>query len=262
MNIGVTGCSSPIGTKLCELIKNAGHNLIMIGRNEEAVWRFGEKLPSLNFELLIHIAHDRSLSSDDSLSGNELLLNSLPQNAFVVYLSTTSAHANTLSQYGRSKYQCENLFLSANAAIVKSGLIFDSALEKQNGVLGKLESYSRKLPVIPIPFAGKPTFYMSCIDALGNALLQLSVDRRPGRYAAFSYQPLSLFELIYRFTQSSKRKARLVPLPDFPTRDLLIRLSKFKHSLGSLDSLISLIEEIPEEEIRSLMPTGLDFPNY
>ena len=262
MNIGVTGCSSAIGTKVCSIINNLGFNLIRIGRNEEVLWSFGHILPKLDLQLLIHIAHARDISPEAALRGNELLLKSLSKNAFVVYLSSTSAHLNTLSKYGRSKYLCETLFENAGAAIVKSGLIFDHSSKNQTGVLGTLEYLTGKLPVIPVPFGGNPILYMSDIEALGATLVHLSLNGRPGKYSGFSSHSLTLSELVIRLGQSSNREARVILLPDSITRNLAISFSRFNNRLGPFDSLLSLVEEISQDEIRSLIDPAIHFPKY
>jgi nucleoside-diphosphate-sugar epimerase len=262
MRIGVTGCTSKIGENVCERIIALGFELFRIGRNESIKWEFGQMLPHLELDVLIHLAHDRDLQEREFRLATELLLSSVNRRTFLIYLSSTSAHSTSVSNYGKNKYIGENMFINANGIVLKSGLIFKNGELYQSGILGTIVQFIQKFAIIPLPYRGKNSFYLTEIDTLSRVIVGCAIDQSPGILRAFNPVAITFSDLIRKIAVKLAKKIRIIPVSDRLTNGLLLLITSFFGSKGVIDSFLSLSSEISESELGALIAPKIEFPDF
>jgi len=192
-SIAVTGANSYIGINL---IKNCINKKIVV----KAYCRDPSKLTEIinndeflkankynsyennnyNFEkvdAIIHLAHHRikisriKFDKDTNITAANNLINQA--NYFnikkILYLSSHLAHEKTLSQYGKSKLDCERFFIKNNFTVVRSGFVFGGT---ELGLYQNLLRQIRKNKILPIIFPNSP-IYPIHVDDLSNALINI-----------------------------------------------------------------------------------------
>lgn len=261
MRIGVTGCTSPIGENVCKNVVASGFELFRIGRKEEFFWRFGEGLPKLELDCLIHLAHDRGLNQKDFKTATESILRSLGNKTFLINLSSTSSHSKAISNYGKNKYFAEKLINNHGGAVFKSGLIFRNDDLLNAGMLGTIHSVVDKFPILPLPYKGRNNFYFSEIDTLAKLLLESAIDRSPGTFRAFNPEAIDFSALVELTSLKLGTSKRVIHIPNALTEGIL-QIARFSGTQGILDSLLSLSSEISQSEIEELLEPRLYFPSF
>ena len=262
MKIGVTGCTSKIGENVCERIIALGYELSRIGRNEAIKWEFGQILPHLELDVLIHLAHDRDLQEKEFRLATELLLSSVSKRTFLIYLSSTSAHSTSVSNYGKSKYIGEDMFINANGVVLKSGLIFQNGELYQSGILGTIVQIIQKYSIIPLPYRGKSSFYLTEIDTLSRVIVECAIDKSPGILRAFNPVAITFSDLIGKIAVQLGKNRRMIPISDRLTNGLLLFITSSFGSKGAVDSFLSLSSEISESELGALIAPKIEFPDF
>jgi len=257
MKIVLTGGSSFIGQKVASRLRAKGHDVTLIGRNESVRWSLGESLPSGNqWDVLVHLAHDRSRSLEQSTKDVTAILSKFCGK--VVFISTMSAHRNSLSNYGKCKFAAEKLFFSAGACVLKVGMVKDREAE---GIYGKIKKIVNTLWFIPLPLLGNPNFYSSYLQDLVEEI-DSWVDNHANSYVrASSEESVTLYELVKGICQEGAHYRVLIPLPKYPLHFIFLMLKKFYPSLLLLDSYFSLIEGIPREDFVNLEKPRTIFKN-
>ena len=261
MRIGVTGCTSPIGENVCKNVVASGFELFRIGRKEEFFWRFGEGLPKLELDCLIHLAHDRGLNQKDFKTATESILRSLGNKTFLINLSSTSSHSKAISNYGKNKYFAEKLINNHGGAVFKSGLIFRNDDLLNAGMLGTIQSVVDKFPILPLPYKGRNNFYFSEIDTLAKLLLESAIDRSPGTFRAFNPEAIDFSALVELTSLKLGTSKPVIHIPNALTEGIL-QIARFSGTQGILDSLLSLSSEISQSEIEELLEPRLYFPSF
>ena len=191
--IAVTGANSYIGLNFIKFCLDCKINVRAFCRNPDVLPRnfiksnylevFSYSLDAtsdLNFEnvdSIIHLAHERiygariNFRQDPNFLGAKHLIQQAKYHRIknIIYLSSHLAHQTTLSQYGKSKLNCEKIFIDNGYIAVRAGIVFGG---QPHGfyklLLEKLESNK----IIPIICASAP-IYPIHIEDLTNAILAL-----------------------------------------------------------------------------------------
>lgn len=126
-------------------------------------------------DICIHAAYSmrwktRQEAIETNLEGTEALLKACDETGVkrTVFVSSCSAHENTLSFYGKSKLELETLFMERNSLIVRPGLIVG-----RGGLCERLAASIRKLPLIPIFDGGTQILQTISRGECTRAILQL-----------------------------------------------------------------------------------------
>jgi hypothetical protein len=252
----VTGSTSGIGKALklryAEYPEQFGGELIFALSG----WRLGSELDS-EFDncMIIHLAHDRSLSFLENTTAFEKLSKNV--GAGSIFLSTVSAHSQSKSLYGRSKYFLEQNFLGHGAAVVKSGLICS---KNPTAMFKTLNDIVNRLTIIPLPFRGDKLFYLTDEESLVTLIAQLTHDSDNLTYRAFSNQAITFKQLLEDLASKQGTTRYFFELPS-PLSSVLIRFfTKFLGKFSFSDSLNSLVNQPDLYELLQLSGSGVDFP--
>ena len=257
MKIAITGSTSSIGQYLLCQLTIAGHEVIPLGGRGSQLWKIGMKFPEfLEADLLIHLAHDRTLPLKENVKATELLISSFEGEK--IFLSSLSAHSKAKSVYGKSKYEIEKLFLNYGGKVVRAGLVYGPNI---GGMYSTLRTISERLPIIPVPYSGTPRMYTTHIDDLCEEIMDLMFRDEKGIVLGAHYWPISLsnFIRIIRTQMPLQSNVILLPIPRIFLEITRAILSPLKLRLSLIDSLGSLSTQISSEEFSGLVPSPKDF---
>jgi hypothetical protein len=258
MKIMLTGGTSIIGRRVASSLREEGHDVTQVGRNEVLRWSLGETVPTdSQWDMLIHLAHDRSRSLEQSEIDSSKIIASFPGK--IIYISTMSAHRNSHSNYGQCKFLAENLFFAAGACVLKVGMVIDDDAE---GVYGKMRELVRRFWFIPLPLLGKPTFYVSNLSDLVSEINSKVIEHSNAYIRASSEDAITLRKLVKRLCQDDGKRRILVPVPKHPLHLVILIVYKFFPSLSLLDSYFSLMEEMPREIFASFQKPSTNFTSF
>ena len=194
MNIILTGGTSQIGKLLVCKLRQHGHQVIEIGRTQHNYWKLGSPIPDqVKGEILIHLAHDRTRSLEECISDTKALL--YGYSGFPILLSSTSAHTNSYSNYGKSKFFAEQIFIENNGSVIKAGLICGSLKNRfLEAITKKLQDYK----FVILPHRGLSRFFISDADTLFSEILLIAEMKRVGKIRGFSLVPFSFRNLLVK----------------------------------------------------------------
>lgn len=260
MIVAITGASSSIGKYFSDFLTQSGHRVIPVGRQEYFCWRLGEALPlNLEADVLVHLAHDRKLSLEDNIRAIRLILDSF--DGHFLFLSSLSAHSNSKSIYGKSKYVSEDLFLQAKGTVIRAGVIYGHGILGVHYLLKRLKT---SLPILPIPYFGLSRFFVSHIDDLCEEVQKRLLLKDNVRVFAAHVWPYSIRRLITLIPIDSAkiRKQIMIPIPTKIIKLLLLPLRSLAQKISTIDSLISLDSEISNSEISRLTKPLTEFRPY
>lgn len=252
----VTGSSSGIGQALRFRYEESpelfGGELIF----DLEGWRLGSELNS-KFDgcLIIHLAHDRNKNFFENITAIEKLLKNI--GAGSIFLSTTSAHPQSKSKYGRSKHHIEQIFINRGAAVVKSGLICS---KYPTAMLNTLDTLVARLPIIPLPFRGTSPFHLTDQSTLVSLIMQLTHVSDNLTYRAFSTQAITFKHLLEDLATKKGSTRYFVELPSPLSSFLIAFFTKFCGKFSFSDSLNSLVNQPDLYELLELADSGVDFP--
>jgi nucleoside-diphosphate-sugar epimerase len=261
MKFGLTGATSDIGKALYTLLTLKGYQVTKFGRHEKDFWQFGNKIPNSDIDVLFHLAHDRNLSLVENKEALEIIISSFGEK--IVFISSTSAHPQAVSNYGKSKFVAQNLIEKAGGTSLISGIIYGNEVTSDNSIITKLSRVTSSYPFVPLPFSGKSPLYFSEIKALSEALFSASTMHEAGNFRAFSKNHLTLRQLVEKLAAKSENSPKVIDIPDFGFAKILRTSSDFLKYPGLLDSLLSLVNEMEPEYLNELkLFPEIVFPNY
>lgn len=137
-----------------------------------------------------------------------------------VFLSSLSADAQALSEYGRAKYVLEQRFLAADQIVFRLGVVVGDG-----GMFGRMVDSVRRSPVVPLLDNGAQLIYVLGIDFLCAVMRDALASAGQGlRGRAWNLQqptPYPLREVIRAICAAYGLRRILVPLPARPLVGLL-----------------------------------------
>lgn len=137
-----------------------------------------------------------------------------------VFLSSLSADARALSEYGRAKYVLEQRFLAADQIVFRLGVVVGDG-----GMFGRMVDSVRRSPVVPLLDNGAQLIYVLGIDFLCSVIRDTLTSEGQGlRGRAWNLQqptPYPLREVIRAICAAYSLHRVLLPLPAQPLVGLL-----------------------------------------
>ena len=252
MNVAITGSTSVIGIRLIQELTKSGYQVTPLGGSLSCLWKLGERFPKgVSADALIHLAHDRSMTLEENIRAAKELCESFP--GIKIFLSSFSAHSNTKSNYGQSKFAIEQIFADSGGVSLRAGLVYGYEV---SGMYARLEALIKSFPVTPVPYFGASLLFTSHIDDLINEIiLSLNTDLGAPVFAAHN-KPISLLELSRQIANKEGLKRVLVPLPRQPIELLLKTALLLIPKLSLIDSLTSLSSQATNKDLSQLkIPT-------
>ena len=248
MRIAITGSTSSIGMRLSEKLDETGHTTFGLGGSKSKLWQLGDEFPQeLEADLLIHLAHDRTLSLDKNIAAAKSLCTSFGGNK--LFLSSFSAHSKSRSIYGKSKYEIEKVFAETNGCSLRAGIVYGGNI---GGIFAQLTALLEKSLCTPVPYRGLPLLFTTHIDDLISEIIWMVSGTGSNTVFAAHPYPISLIELLRHIGAANESSQYYFRLPRQPF-DLALRLLiRIMPNFPMADSLLSLSSSAIYEELSGL----------
>jgi nucleoside-diphosphate-sugar epimerase len=258
MRVAVTGSTSAIGQRLLVKLSDAGHTPIPLGGSQSNIWRLGQVCPSdLSLDALVHLAHDRSLSVEESIEAATVLCDSFKGPK--IFLSSFSAHSKSISKYGQSKYAIENIFNGSNGSSLRAGIIYG---DESGGISAQIELLVRKLPLIPLPYRGSSLLFTTHIEDLVAEVIQNLNQFTGSTTFAAHPMPISLNQFSLCIQNKYGMNKPIIKIWRHPLDILLRLLAPLLPNFHMADSLLSLSQEASYEELSMLKVAKSNFREF
>lgn len=132
-----------------------------------------------------------------------------------ILLSTLSAEADALSDYGRAKWALEQRFAGAGEVAFRLGVVVGDG-----GMYARIRRSATRLPVTPLLDGGRQLLYVVGIDALcavlSNAIASNGEGLRGRSWNLVQPQPVTLREMVETIQRQAGRRSLLLPVPTAP----------------------------------------------
>ncbi|MBT8421859.1 MAG: NAD(P)-dependent oxidoreductase [Gammaproteobacteria bacterium] len=270
LTIGITGAGGYVGSRLCEALTAAGHDVIRFVRRPGANDRFfslGDLASPDDFEdldILIHCAWDMQASNVDAvrrtnIEGSLHLLAAARAAGVsrIIFISTMSAYSGCKSVYGQAKLEVETMVRQFRGISIRPGLIYG---DNPGGIVGRLLQLAERTPVLPMIGTGNYPLHTCHEDDLCELVLIacMASDRNlPPVITAAEFTGRRFRDIVQTL---SRRELRFIPIP--------WRLAWFGlrglESVGlrppiKSDSLIGLVHSNPAPDFSPLQRLGARF---
>lgn len=229
LKCAVTGSNGYVGKHIVNALRLQGCIVYELGRSKQQAQlenfflEFSlnhSTLPNLqHIDVLIHCAYDFSAntinkSKQINLDGTQRLFQHANASGVkrIIFISSLSAFENAKSVYGKTKLAIEVQAKKFGAIIIRPGLIFG---KKTQGIVGAMQQFVKKSPVVPLISLGNQKFYLCYIDDLchliSNLIVINKVSDKP--IVAASKQPITFRQLTKELAKNENKKVILIPIP-------------------------------------------------
>lgn len=145
-----------------------------------------------------------------------------------IFVSSMAAHAGARSVYGQTKWELENRIRSLQSpklltTIVKPGTVIGSG-----GVFSQTRALVRRLPLIPVFYAGGGKLQTVFIYDLCNAIIKIASDRLPGEFLIADLDGVSLTDFYRGVAALEAKRPRLIRFPG----NLTLRAVRLFEAIG------------------------------
>lgn len=229
----ITGAGGFIGTAL---IKNLSKNYHVVALTHAIpkVQEFGVEYlpydllnsePALLFntaDFIIHCAYS-PLSEIANIKGAQKIIEQARQLNVkqIIFLSSFSASADSSSNYGKSKYNIEQLLNSNSNLIIRAGLVIGNG-----GLYKKMVCYLQKHRFIPIVGGGYQPVQTIYIDDLVQIIVAGMEQNISGLYTIAEEKAISFLHFNKLICDKFKWKRIFIKVP-IPLISLIFKTTKF-----------------------------------
>ena len=247
----VTGASGYVGSRLAERLCRE-FAVITVGRSGDVKWEFGmdaaEALRQHEVKVLLHAAWDFTRPAV-SVSGSRKLMEDARASGVerIVFVSTLSAFAGAVSEYGKAKLQVEEMVLGLGGTVIRPGLVWGA---RPGGMFGSLREQVKRNGVVPVIGNGRYAQYLVHEDDLAEGIARAMRGEFAGRVLTVAHpKAWMLRDLILRMAEERGTRVRLVGLPWRVVYGGLRLAEVLGAHLGfRADSVLSLVRQDPSPE--------------
>lgn len=220
--IGITGANGFIGSHLVSLFRNAGYSVVAFSRNAQTQLQDGVTRRRFDLEpetgqpdltgcgVLIHCAYVKQDAGRVNVQGTRNLYDAAKQAGVqqFIFISSLSAHDQSISTYGRMKYEIEtSLDLKADL-ILKLGLVLGTG-----GLFGNMVRAVRKSWIVPLVDGGRQFLQTIDIEDMGKCVLAAVERGTVGKVTLVADEPLTLSDMVKTIGIQSERQPFLLSIP-------------------------------------------------
>jgi nucleoside-diphosphate-sugar epimerase len=224
VKVFLTAVGSALGTELGKALLARGHTVVGTSRAaraeipgvQQVPWSLAEAANPSWFEdvdAVVHLAWDvRPGGGQISVEGTCALAQmtrrcGVPNQLFV---SSVSAQPHALSEYGRSKFACEQR-LGTDLCIVRPGLVISS-----DGLFGRMAAVLRKTPLIPLLDGGANAVQLIGMTDLMRILVSMVEEPVRGAHSLFYHRTDSMRTLLSDLAAVLDRRVWQLSVPSGP----------------------------------------------
>lgn len=226
MKILIFGAAGFIGSHLARLATAAGHEVVCFCRSGRVPgfkgachsWSLGGELDDAAIQggdCALHLAHDfdGEKGAEKTLTGTLAAIGQMRRAGVRrhILFSSYSAGPQASSIYGRIKSAMEQRVQEmADVVIVRPGLVLGDG-----GIYGRISTFARLSPVVPLPDGGKGKVPVVEIGLLCEQTLMIAAAAAPRKeYNLFEKDLPSLRLLVQRAArEAGRRPALILPVP-------------------------------------------------
>jgi len=176
-----------------------------------------------------------------------------------VFVSSCSAHAAAESDYGRMKFEVENMLDFACDAAIRPGFV----LGEGGGLFGRMVDVVRRSRVLPVFDGGRQPLQTILIDDLCACVRRVIELRAPGLFVACEDPPVPMARFLDRLARRVGPPPRFVSLPSgpmLPLLELARRLGlRLPVNAENLRGLRGMIRQDPASTVATLGTTFRPF---
>jgi len=272
--IGVTGANGYVGGRILSFLRASGIDAVALVRrphpDDQPARRYAlaEPLESSlleGIETVVHAAYDVSARGADvravNVSGSLPLLDALAEaGGRALLISSLSAFRGARSLYGQAKLELERAVLERGGIALRPGVVFGVAA---GGLFGTMAADLSKRALAPMVGGGSQRLFVTHDLHLAELVAGL-VDGRTeveGPLFAAHEVPTTLRAIAEQIAAAHGRRLTAIPLPP-----ALVTLAMRSAELAGLelpfrsDSLLSLLNPIPLDEVSALARSRVAFP--
>lgn len=226
----ITGAGGFIARHAAQTLADAGMTVLGAARRGDALSGYAQLFPASLGETLLPalasrpvaaIVHTALATGPDAYrlnvegTGRWLEEGRAAGVGLQILLSTLSAEADALSDYGRAKWALEQRFAAAGEVAFRLGVVVGDG-----GMYARMRRSATRLPVTPLLDGGRQLLYVVGIDALcavlRAAILSDGAGLRGQAWNLVQPQPVTLRELIEAIQRQEGRRSLLLPVPTAP----------------------------------------------
>ena len=269
-HIVITGANGYIGRQLATVAVSAGCQVTALTRNcprwlaalgaRHVLFDLGKPVtwsPSDSIDAVIHLAYAADVVLEHQNRATTTLLDIANTNrASFIFVSSQSAVHNAPSTYGRTKWRIEQSVLSANATVVRAGLVYGR--RQPAGLFGRLLKLVARMPVLP-SLVPAPCVQPIHVDDLCAALLTLAYrEPRGGEIIQLAqHTPVALTHFLRVVARERLGKPRLfLPLPTRAATMVAHIGRKLRLFTNECEQILSLARLEPMQTDTDLLSIG------
>lgn len=171
MKLLITGATGYIGKRLLQGAKSHGYQVVVATKADLDLLSPREFVMPAGIDTVFHLAAitDAKLSNpaNEIKAASYLFKAAAQKGAKIVFVSSQAARQDAPTDYGRTKWQIEQLAMDANGCVVRPGQVYGGF---ESGLFRVLSAAVRKLPCYPA-FLPAPKIQPIHVDDLVAALL-------------------------------------------------------------------------------------------
>ncbi len=259
----MTGTSGYLGKFLSAHLQHE-FDVSPLLNSQGLAWRLGDSLNSSQLQgahYILHAAWDMHTENWQeiiarNIRGSRILVKQAHAHGIpVLFISSMSAFKGCRSKYGRAKLIVEKTVACHGGKIIRPGLIWSQA--QLGGILGKIASLVRCLPLIAIPSTDRQKLHMTNLSDLGDIILDilhgtLNINRHP---VFAEPEPITLKAIVQAVARKSGKPAIVFAInPTF----FMFALAMANRLLGpkkiKVDSLVGLLYAVDKPEFCGIYP--------
>jgi nucleoside-diphosphate-sugar epimerase len=225
MVIAVTGASGFIGGQLVSHLAQK-HTVIALKRRldntnqpnvEELLFDLTkpETFENVNgADALVHCAYiefspKNKNASSQNIEGTIALANFCKEKGIhFIFLSSMSAHADALSEYGKHKFAIERKLSGKGQTIIRPGLVIGNS-----GLFHNIKNVIAKSSIIPLIGGGNQPIQVVTVNELCSVIEQVAINKTDGFYSVATPQVYTMKELYKAIAAGQNKRVRFINLP-------------------------------------------------
>ncbi|UFS73437.1 NAD(P)-dependent oxidoreductase [Tardiphaga sp. 37S4] len=225
--IAITGATGYIGRSTVRAARSSGYGVVALSRRQPNLTGVGFQHYDLKDEgeidipagcvAILHLAADtqagtRTDVASEVNAATRIIRAAQQNNLPLVFVSSQTASPDAATDYGRAKWQVEQIMQQTAGCIIRPGLVYGGT---PRGLFGQLYSFVKSLPVLP-SFLPAPMVQPIHVDDLASGLIQAVERRSAGIINLAQDASITFTQFLRILARDYVRAGRIfVPFPAF-----------------------------------------------